>query len=107
MRYYKVVSNKTCIAFYDNRLKKTLYTKDNIFSYKIKNGLKISCQYIADELLTASELKKYYGITQDNIENFPFLQPVDIPKNKIHWFFGARFQDDNGVYFDKYGNKII
>jgi hypothetical protein len=87
--------------------RQTYYTKDNIYHYKYKNGLRYSCQYIADELITAAELKKYFGITPENMKEFPFLQPVEIPKNKIHWAFGARFQDDHGVYFDENGNKII
>jgi hypothetical protein len=106
MRYYKVISNKLNIAFWDQRTKQTFYTKDNIFSYRYKNGARYSWQYVADELITAAELKKYYGITPENITQFPFLQPVEISKNKTHWFFGCRFQDDNGVYFNEHGEKI-
>lgn len=106
MRYYKVVSNKLCIAFYKLNERRTYYTKDNIFSYRYKNGLRYSWQYIADELITAAELKKFYGITPKNITQFPFLQPVDVPKTKIHWAFGARFEDDHGIYFDENGDKI-
>ena len=106
MRYYKVVSKKLCIAFWKWNEKRTYYTLDNIYGYKYKNGLRYSCQYIANELITEKELKKYYGITPDNIHEFPFLELVDIPKNKIHWFFGARFQDGTPIYYDENGNKI-
>lgn len=106
MTFYKVISNKLNIAFYDNRTKQTFYIKDNIYSYKLKNGIRVSCQYIAEELLTAAELKKYYGITPENIHNFKFLQPVQVNKNKTHWFFGARFEDDHAVYYDINGQKI-
>ena len=107
MKYYKVVSNKLNIAFRDQRTKQMFYTKDNIFSFRYKNGACYSCQYVADELITAAELKKYYGITPENITQFPFLQPVEISKNNIHWFFGCRFQDGHGVYFNENGEKII
>lgn len=106
MKYYQVISNKLCIAFYKMEEKRTYYTKDNIYSYRYKNGLKYSYQYIADELITAAELKKYYGITPENIKEFSFLQPVEINKNKTHWAFGARFADDHGVYFDENGQII-
>lgn len=107
MKYYKVISNKLNIAFYDNRTKQTLYTKDNIYSYRLKNGLRYSYQYIADELITEKELYKYYGITPENIHNFPFLQPVEINKHKTHFFFGARFADDHAIYYNKNGEKAI
>jgi hypothetical protein len=106
MKYYQVISNKLNIAFYDRNEKRTYYTKDNIFSYRYKNGLKFSYQYIADELITAAELKKYFGITSENITRFPFLQPVEINKNKTHFAFGARFADDHAIYFDENGEKI-
>lgn len=106
MKYYKVISNKLNIAFYDNRTKQTFYTKDNIYFYRYKNGLKYSFQYIADELITTAELKKYYGVTPENIKEFPFLQPVEINKNKTHFTFGVRFEDNHGVYFDENGQII-
>ena len=106
MKYYIVVSNKISVAFYDRIEKRTYYTKNNIHSFKYKNGARFSCQYIPDELITAAELKKYYGITPDNITNFPFLQPVEVNKNKTHWFFGARFADDHAIYFNEHGEKI-
>lgn len=106
MRYYKVISNKLIIAFYDNRTKQTFYRKDNIFSYRYKNGARYSWQYVADELLTAAELKKFYGITPEKIKEFPFLQPVEISKNKIYWFFGCRFSDNKAIYYNKNGEKI-
>ena len=106
MKYYKVISNKLNISFYDNRTKQTFYHKENIFSHRYKNGLRFSAQYIADELITAAELKRFYGITPENITEFPFLQPVEIPKTETYFFFGARFQNNNAIYYDKNGNNI-
>lgn len=107
MKYYQVTSKKFNIAFWDRKTKQTFYIKDNIYSYRYKNGLRYSYQYIADELLTAAELKRYFGITPENIKDFPFLQPVEVKKNKTHFAFGARFEDDHGIYFDENGKKII
>lgn len=106
MKYYKVISKKLNVAFWDYATQQTFYTKDNIFSYRYKNGLRFSCQYIPDELITAVELKKYYGITPDNIKEFTFLQPVEIKKTQTHFFFGARFEDEHGIYFDRDGQKV-
>ena len=97
MLYYKVISNKFHYAFNGR------YHKANIFSYRYKNGLRYSWQYIADELITPGELKKYYGITAENLHNFPFLQPVNINKNKTHFFFGARFEDNTPAYYTAAG----
>ena len=41
--------------------------------------------YIAEELYTEKEAARMYL-------NSAFMEPVEIPKNKIFWFFGARFQ---------------
>ena len=54
----------------------------------IKKGLycgKIQRFLIKNELYTAKELQKY-GITETG------LIPVDIPKSRIFWNFGARFE---------------
>ena len=41
--------------------------------------------YIADELYTGKEAARQHL-------NSAFMEPVEIPKNKIFWFFGARFE---------------
>ena len=41
--------------------------------------------YIADELYTEKEAARQHL-------NSAFMEPVEIPKNKIFWSFGARFQ---------------
>jgi hypothetical protein len=100
MKYYKVENNKFCHAFGGR------YYKDNVNSYKLKNGIRTSCQYIADELITPAELKKIYGITADNIKNFPFLKPVEIKKTETHYFFGARFADNRPIYYTATGEAF-
>lgn len=105
MIYYKVISNKLEYAF-DGK-----YRKANINSYRYNPGngvnykrYKYSYQYIADELFTVCELKHQLGI--EDVTEFPFLQKVEVPKNKIHWFFGCRFEDDRTIYYNKAGDAI-
>ena len=43
--------------------------------------------YIANELYTEKEAARLHL-------NLLFMKPVDIPKNKIFWFFGARFENE-------------
>lgn len=55
------------------------------------------CNYmetIAGELFTEKEVEKYskpdkYGCKM----RLGWLEPVEIPRNKTHWLFGARFAD--------------
>jgi hypothetical protein len=97
MKYYKVISNKLTPAFGGR------YSKDNVYSFKLKRGVRYSWQYIADELMTPAEARNLYGITPENLHLFPFLQPVEVSKKKTHYFFGARFEDNRAVYFTKDG----
>lgn len=51
-------------------------------------------QTIAGELFTAKEVEKYskpdkYGYKME----LEWLEPVEVSRNKTHWFFGARFAD--------------
>ena len=69
MKYFKVPANRDGRAV----IKKGLYW-GKIQRFLIKN-----------ELYTAKELKKY-GMTEAG-----FI-PVDIPKSRVYWFFGARFE---------------
>lgn len=61
---------------------------DNLSRYKFKKGggLEIDGIYIANELYTANELKKYLDYSK-------VVEPVEIPKSKIYFFFGARFAE--------------
>lgn len=43
--------------------------------------------YVAKELYTEKEVQK------QNL-NRNFLEPVEISKKKIYWFFGARFEQE-------------
>lgn len=51
-------------------------------------------QTIAGELFTAKEVEKYskpdkYGYKL----KLEWLEPIEVSRNKTHWFFGARFAD--------------
>ena len=92
MRYYKVISKKLIPAF-EGR-----YTYDNIYSFYFKKGVRVACQYVAEELITPGELKKFYGISAENMHLFPFLEAVDVPKTNTHHFFGVRFENDRPIY---------
>lgn len=73
MRYYRVKPE------YDQKQR----IKNHKYSIKRKpDGI-----FVANELYTAGELDKFYLTkAQDN-----WFEPVDIPKNKVYWFFGCRF----------------
>lgn len=71
MKYYKVKPQ------YDN---KTRYTWNN-HHQGVPNGI-----LIANELYTPSEYKRLAMCSA-------WFDVVEIPKNKIHFFFGARFRD--------------
>ena len=47
--------------------------------------------YVANELFTEKECKKY------NVDK-TLCTPVIVPKNKTHWFFGARFINHKTTY---------
>jgi len=74
MQYYKVKPQ------YDN---KTRYTWNN-HHQGVSNGI-----LIANELYSPKEFEKL-SICPD------WVEVVEIPKNKIHWFFGARFENEEG-----------
>lgn len=75
MKYYRVkpeIDQKP-------RIKYSRFT-----SHRIQDGV-----FIADELYTACELKKFY-IPE---EIFPkMFESVTIPKNKVFWNFGCRYE---------------
>ena len=69
MLYYKVKSE------YDNTTR---------WKFHKGGGLEMDGIYIKNELYTAKELKKYLGYAK-------IVEPVEIPKSKIYFMFGARF----------------
>lgn len=74
MHYYRVKPE------YDQKQR----IKDHKYSIKRKpDGI-----YVANELYTAGELDKFY-LTE---KQYDWFEHVVIPKNKVYWFFGARFE---------------
>lgn len=69
MKYYKVLPE------YNNKPR---------FKFKRGGGLEIDGIYIENELYTQREILKYFDYSS-------YVVPVEIPKNKIYFFFGARF----------------
>lgn len=51
------------------------------------------CQTVNRELFTPAELKKYSVPDKHGCRlRREWLQPVNIPKNRTYFFFGARFE---------------
>ena len=74
MNYYRVKPE------YDQKQR----IKDHRYTIKRKpDGI-----YVANELYTAGELEKFY-LTEKQF--YEWFEHVIIPKNKVYWFFGARF----------------
>ena len=74
MNYYKVKPE------YDQKQR----IKNHKYSIKRKpDGI-----YVANELYTAGELEKFYLTLEEENKCF---ERVNIPKNKVYWFFGCRF----------------
>ena len=59
---------------------------DNCARYRFKkgSGVELDGIFIGNELYTVNELKKYLDCVNK-------VEPVEIPKNKTYFFFGARF----------------
>ena len=75
MKYFRVKPQ------YDN---KTRYRWNN-HHQGVPDGI-----LVANELYTPTEYKR--------LANCPFwFEPVELPKNKIYWFFGARFSNESEV----------
>lgn len=70
MKYYRVKPE------FDNKSR---------FKFHRGGGLEIDGIYIANELYTPTEIKKYLGYAQ-------YCEIVEIPKNKVYFSFGARFE---------------
>lgn len=98
-RYYK----EGCVI----KCNYTEYKPDNIYTYYInKKGQRVSTQLIPYELYTKKELIKAGLIQHINT----FFKPVEISKNNIYWFFGARFecnQDTNIIKINRIYSDIF
>lgn len=64
-----------------------LYYKVNKEHDNKQFGKKNDMFYVADELFTESECKKF------NV-NKAFCTPVEVSRNQTHWCFGARFLNE-------------
>lgn len=52
-------------------------------------------QTIPNEIFTPAEVKRYSKPDKHGCRlRDEWLEPVNISKNKVHWFFGARFADE-------------
>lgn len=70
------------------RVKPEYDQKQRIKNHKYSIKRKPDGIFVANELYTAGELDKFYLTkAQDS-----WFEPVDIPKNKVYWFFGCRFE---------------
>lgn len=70
------------------RVKPEYDQKQRIKNHKYSIKRKPDGIFVANELYTAGELEKFYLTkAQDN-----WFEAVDIPKNKVYWFFGCRFE---------------
>jgi hypothetical protein len=63
--------------------------KQRIKNHKCRVKRKPDGIFVANELYTAGELDKFYLTLE---EGQKWFEPVVIPKNKVYWFFGCRFE---------------
>lgn len=71
------------------RVKPECDQKRRIRNSRYTNKRKVDGVFVANELYTAGELDKFY-IPFDKI--YDIFEHVIIPKNKVYWFFGCRFE---------------
>ena len=57
----------------------------NRFKFARGGGLTIDGIYVKNELYTPKEISKY-------LDGVTMCDRVEVKKNKIYWFFGARFE---------------
>ena len=89
MRYYRVKPE------YDQKQR----IKNHKYSVKRKpDGI-----YVANELYTAGELEKFYLTWEQERKGFEI---VEIPKNKVYWFFGCRFAMEGAEKY-KEANEVM
>jgi hypothetical protein len=69
MKYYKVLPE---------------YDQEKRWKFARGGGLELDGFYIKNELYTQRELLKYLDYSS-------FVVPVEIPKSKVYFLFGARF----------------
>lgn len=73
------------------RVKPEYDQKQRIKNHKYTIKRKPDGIYVANELYTAGELEKFYLTWEQEQKMF---ERVNIPKNKVYWFFGCRFAMD-------------
>ena len=71
------------------RVKPEADQKPRIKNHKLKIKRKPDGVFVANELYTAGELNKFY-IPEEQVYNI--VEHVVIPKNKVYWCFGCRFE---------------
>lgn len=67
---------------------------DNKRLFAIKGGAYVNCGdfLIAKELYTPKEWEKIIKSHVFGCDPADCVEVVEVPKNKIYWFFGARFE---------------
>ena len=73
---------------YYYRVKPEYDQKQRIKKHKIAVKRKPDGFFVAHELYTAGELDKFF-LTE---KQYSWFEEVVIPKNKVYWFFGCRFE---------------
>ena len=73
---------------YYYRVKPEYDQKQRIKKHKIAVKRKPDGIFVANELYTAGELDKFF-LTE---KQYNWFEEVVIPKNKVYWFFGCRFE---------------
>lgn len=71
------------------RVKPEYDQKQRIKNHKYTIKRKPDGIYVANELYTPCELEKFYLTNEEECRCF---DRVEIPKNKVYWFFGCRFE---------------
>jgi hypothetical protein len=76
------------IIMYYYRVKPEYDQKQRIKNHKYSIKRKPDGIFVANELYTAGELDKFY-LTE---KQYGWFECVTIPKNKVYWSFGCRFE---------------
>ena len=56
---------------------------------------------VANQLYTEKELEKRRVLFCRRVR-FDMFERVEVPKNKVYWFFGARFADVDGLRYSDF-----
>lgn len=71
------------------RVKPEYDQKKRIKNHRYFNKMKPDGVFVANELYTAGEIEKFYIPFE---KFYDYFEHVVIPKNKVYWFFGCRFE---------------